>query len=647
MQIHILKKNSNNNLTSLAKLKKNQQGLEKTNTNFDKKLFNNKLLLNSAQRNSCSVVFKGESLLFKKEQGKDAAFYKLDKNNSLTFKTKINFNNGNKPSLKSCSLGQTSIFNMDNKIYIFDNENYKLFESSDGKNFKVAKLSVPNNLGNMQKTTPRLENLALKGLHIAKARDIYFVFGGFGILNTGEKIANPYIWYSYNHGKTWKRQHIIGKKLALQDKNYSMNKRYLVTDSQFVFIGLDGLVWNFAESWPNQRSQAEKDLIDASDVADVMYRSEPLFGIPIIDMDDVYTWSENTLRADCALGGLDAKDNWDILFPPENRNALYTYEGFLRSIAKYPSICGVKGDGIYGTGIDFTNEPLVNICKLTLSAIFAHFDQETQSLHYLEELNCGGGTCSSYNNTCTTYQANPGTGDAWPCADGATVGGGATVAYHGRGSKQLSYHSNYAQFGTATFLEHDFLLLDPDAVITDEYYAMGSGIFYYSQPESPKPSINDVMAGFWEPNEDDLALGRIYGGFPISTLHINGGLECLNQAKIDDGTAGDPWPQEDNRIAYFQEHLSFLNISYLDPGANKLNCRDMWHYAQPAEPVDPLSYGSGQISTRWGMTWEGTCGLIAWVEAPWTAAIPGMLDSCIATGKAENSYDYSNYRDKY
>ena len=44
-------------------------------------------------------------------------------------------------------------------------------------------------------------------------------------------------------------------------------------------------------------------------------------------------------------------------------------------------------------------------------------------------------------------------------------------------------------------------------------------------PQSPKPSMHDVMRGFFEPNDYDLSQD-IYDGFGATTNIVNGGLEC-------------------------------------------------------------------------------------------------------------------------
>lgn len=50
-------------------------------------------------------------------------------------------------------------------------------------------------------------------------------------------------------------------------------------------------------------------------------------------------------------------------------NSAYTYENFLKAVGKFPSVCSE-----------------LEICKRTLATMFAHFQQETSGLYYLEEI---------------------------------------------------------------------------------------------------------------------------------------------------------------------------------------------------------------------------------------------------------------------
>ena len=53
------------------------------------------------------------------------------------------------------------------------------------------------------------------------------------------------------------------------------------------------------------------------------------------------------------------------LFP--RAAAAYTYTNFLKAVAKFPSVC-----------------PELGLCRKTLATMFAHFEQETAGLVYLE-----------------------------------------------------------------------------------------------------------------------------------------------------------------------------------------------------------------------------------------------------------------------
>lgn len=44
-------------------------------------------------------------------------------------------------------------------------------------------------------------------------------------------------------------------------------------------------------------------------------------------------------------------------------------------------------------------------------------------------------------------------------------------------------------------------------------------------PQDPKPSMHDVMTGFFEPNEADLE-GGMTATFGTTINIINGGIEC-------------------------------------------------------------------------------------------------------------------------
>ena len=50
-----------------------------------------------------------------------------------------------------------------------------------------------------------------------------------------------------------------------------------------------------------------------------------------------------------------------------------------------------------------------------------------------------------------------------------------------------------------------YLLENPDLVHEDGFLAMSAGLWFYMTPQDPKPSMHDVMTGFFEPNAADTA----------------------------------------------------------------------------------------------------------------------------------------------
>jgi len=87
-----------------------------------------------------------------------------------------------------------------------------------------------------------------------------------------------------------------------------------------------------------------------------------------------------------------------------------------------------------------------------------------------------------------------------------------------------------------------YLLENPELVHQDGYLAMAAGIWFYLTPQDPKPSMHDVMTGFFVPNSaDDRAnVGATFG----TTINIiNGGYECGNGSSkaVSRGTYYTKW----------------------------------------------------------------------------------------------------------
>lgn len=71
-------------------------------------------------------------------------------------------------------------------------------------------------------------------------------------------------------------------------------------------------------------------------------------------------------------------------------------------------------------------------------------------------------------------------------------------------------------------------------------------------PQSPKPSMHDVVTGLFTPNQKDLDAG-IKGGFGSTINIINGGIEC--------GGLGTENKKAENRGKYYKEFLTAFGIN--------------------------------------------------------------------------------------
>ena len=87
-----------------------------------------------------------------------------------------------------------------------------------------------------------------------------------------------------------------------------------------------------------------------------------------------------------------------------------------------------------------------------------------------------------------------------------------------------------------------YLLENPQLVAEDGFLAMAAGIWFYMTPQDPKPSMHDVMTGFFIPNAADIA-ANVGAKFGTTTNIINGGLECggWNSKAISRGEYFNKW----------------------------------------------------------------------------------------------------------
>ncbi len=181
------------------------------------------------------------------------------------------------------------------------------------------------------------------------------------------------------------------------------------------------------------------------------------------------------------------------------------------------------------------------------------------------------------------------------------------MSYYGRGAHQLSYNFNYAPFSQVAFGDASVLLNDPDRVAREGWLAISSAIWFYMTPGSPKPSMHDMMVGYWQANASDTASGN-RAGFGATTNIINGGIECGKGTE----TAGSL-----SRIKYFKALTNAIGGRL---GSN-LECGAAQAFS---------AGGSAVVLSYFEQSWDGskTCQMVSW-QTGFSIFIPGSYQRCV------------------
>ncbi|MGC9386700.1 MAG: chitinase, partial [Hydrogenovibrio sp.] len=230
------------------------------------------------------------------------------------------------------------------------------------------------------------------------------------------------------------------------------------------------------------------------------------------------------------------------------------------------------------------------MCRKSLANMFAHFAQETgghaaesvlgvpewrQALMYVREMGYTEQVRGAYAGEC-----NPDTwqGQAWPCG---TFDDGEFKSYFGRGAKQLSYNYNYGPFSQA-MTGNVRTLLDNPELVADTWLNFASAVFFFTYPQTPKPSMLHILDGTWQPNAKDEANNRL-PGFGVTTMVMNGGVECGGTVEHQ---------QSANRIRYYQRFADYFGVPI--PADEVLGCANMAFFD---------GEGSAAMNTYWDQDW--------------------------------------------
>jgi len=268
--------------------------------------------------------------------------------------------------------------------------------------------------------------------------------------------------------------------------------------------------------------------------------------------------------------------NVETIFPESKFNSFfprkdsaYTYTNFLKAIGKYPAICKNASN-----------------CPKILANMFAHFQQETAGLYYIEEINKGA-YCADWSAWIQK---------AYPCIPGKK--------YFGRGAKQLSWNYNYGAFSKAMYGDANVLLEKPE-LVANTWLNFAATMWFFVTPQPPKPSMLQVVEGVWKPNGVDSA-ARLKPGFGATTMIINGAQECGRSPPNANGAK--------NRAKYYREYAAKLGV---DITGEKLGCRDSQAFSSGGS--------AGSLALYWAP--ESGCSLVKWQTA-YSALVEGDYSAC-------------------
>ena len=234
------------------------------------------------------------------------------------------------------------------------------------------------------------------------------------------------------------------------------------------------------------------------------------------------------------------KSKFEALFPNSTKKSevngfipgqVYSYINFLKAVAVMPGYCGDYSDYPDSDKTSDMKNPDI-IAKKFLATTMGHAVQETAN------------TGSSYDGFKSKIPGtfghvrekfNPGEENPYPDASGPFASKGKMNEltkgkyYYGRGAKQLSYPSNYAN--TSLLLYGDLRLVKYPDLVEEGILPFLTAISYSLIPKSSQPSLAEVMDGSWqkqlnESNAPEEFKDRYNRDFPVTVLLVNGGPEC-------------------------------------------------------------------------------------------------------------------------
>ena len=218
---------------------------------------------------------------------------------------------------------------------------------------------------------------------------------------------------------------------------------------------------------------------------------------------------------------------------------VYSYSNFLKAAAVLPGYCGDFSDYPGTKTAEMANPD--EVCKRMMASTFAHAVQETGSVDSNGLVNIEDKIVTTFSSVAegnvtpenrVALKMKPYAEDSGPfSASGQFASMVANKYYYGRGAKQLSYASNYANLSLMIY-GNLLLVEDPDLVAGDNILPYLSAMVYAVQPKNGRPSIAEVMDGNFKKSAQGLAASYAKLGFPFTVALVNGGVECIGDASV-------------------------------------------------------------------------------------------------------------------
>jgi len=171
--------------------------------------------------------------------------------------------------------------------------------------------------------------------------------------------------------------------------------------------------------------------------------------------------------------------------------------------------------------------------------------------------------------------------------------------------------------GTSTYNSKLTFLENPNLVHEDGALAFASSLWQHMTPKKPKPSVHDVVTGYFVPNSTDASANIVANSFGTTINVVNGTGEC---GRLPESR------RSETRSSYYSDWLAFFEL----PDENDLGCG-----SQP----NHFPWGSASnVASHWHISSNGQCKPATW-ETPYSMYARDDYKRCVCDMFGEGADD--------